>query len=124
MNEPLTVSSSADDEAAAKTQIAPPPPQRTLMFVESNVDLQNILRERLKNNGYRVLVTADPDRALEPIRRRRQGGRLRDLQHRRAWASRRSRPSIASAKANTPGRFPRCCCWTSTTMSWKAKAKL
>jgi eukaryotic-like serine/threonine-protein kinase len=39
-------------------------PSRTLMFVESNVPLQDILRERLKNNGYRVLVTADPDRAL------------------------------------------------------------
>ena len=39
-------------------------PSRTLMFVESNVSLQDILRERLKNNGYRVLVTADPDRAL------------------------------------------------------------
>ncbi len=39
-------------------------PRRTLMFVESNVQLQNIIRERLKNSGYRVLVTADPERAL------------------------------------------------------------
>jgi serine/threonine-protein kinase len=34
------------------------------MFVESNASLQDILRERLKSNGYRVLVTADPERAL------------------------------------------------------------
>ncbi len=47
--------------AVAATAAAP---SRTLMFVESNVPLQDILRERLKNNGYRVLVTADPDRAL------------------------------------------------------------
>ncbi len=42
----------------------PAPPQRTLMFVESNVALQDIIRERLKNNGFRVLVTRDPQRAL------------------------------------------------------------
>ena len=34
------------------------------MFVESNVQLQDVIRQRLKNSGYRVLVTADPDRAL------------------------------------------------------------
>jgi serine/threonine-protein kinase len=33
------------------------------MLVESNVQLQDIIRDRLKSN-YRVLVTADPDRAL------------------------------------------------------------
>jgi len=43
---------------------APEPPKRALMFVESNVSLQDVLRERLKNNGFRVLVTADPERAL------------------------------------------------------------
>ncbi len=34
------------------------------MVVESNVELQNIFRERLKISGYRVLVTQDPERAL------------------------------------------------------------
>lgn len=38
--------------------------QRTLMFVDSNVSLQNVFRERLKTSGYRVLVTQDPQRAL------------------------------------------------------------
>jgi serine/threonine-protein kinase len=39
-------------------------PQRALMFVEANVGLQDIFRERLKRNGYRVLVTQDPERAI------------------------------------------------------------
>ena len=34
------------------------------MFVESNVQLQDIMRERLKTKGFRVLVTRDPERAL------------------------------------------------------------
>jgi len=50
--------------AAATAGAAAVAPQRTLMFVESNVEMQDIIRGRLKNNGYRVLVTADPDRAL------------------------------------------------------------
>jgi serine/threonine-protein kinase len=54
----------ADKGAAPAVEPAPREPQRTLMLVESNVQLQNIVRERLKNSGYRVLVTADPDRAL------------------------------------------------------------
>jgi serine/threonine protein kinase len=55
-----------DDESTAKAADAtvPAAPKRTLMFVESNVALQDIFRGRLKSNGYRVLVTADPDRAL------------------------------------------------------------
>ncbi len=34
------------------------------MVVESKQQLQNLFRERLKSVGYRVLVTADPERAL------------------------------------------------------------
>ncbi len=34
----------------------------SLMIVESNEQLQNILRDKLKQNGYRVLVTNDPQR--------------------------------------------------------------
>ncbi len=68
LNEPYT-GPSEEEEAASKsgitpTSAAPAVPQRTLMFVESNVALQDIIRARLKNNGYRVLVMADPDRAL------------------------------------------------------------
>lgn len=37
---------------------------RTIMVVEGKAELQNVLRERLKSKGYRVLVLSDPDRAL------------------------------------------------------------
>jgi serine/threonine-protein kinase len=47
---------------AAKAEVEQP--KHTLMFIESNVQMQDILRERLKTKGYRVLVTRDPERAL------------------------------------------------------------
>jgi serine/threonine-protein kinase len=37
---------------------------KTIMLVESRLDLQQLLRERLKSKGYRVLVISDPVRAL------------------------------------------------------------
>lgn len=37
---------------------------RSVMIVESNNDMQNILRDRLKKYGYRVLVVSDPERAM------------------------------------------------------------
>lgn len=37
---------------------------RTVMVVESSVEMQNILRDRLKKHGYRVLVFGDPVRAM------------------------------------------------------------
>lgn len=36
----------------------------TVMVVESKIDLQDAIRQRLKNRGYRVLVISDPSRAL------------------------------------------------------------
>jgi serine/threonine-protein kinase len=56
----------AEDEpqSPAKLPSVQPSQQRVLMYVEANVELQNIVRERLKSSGYRVLVTRDPDRAL------------------------------------------------------------
>jgi serine/threonine-protein kinase len=38
---------------------------RRLMVVESNVKMQDLLRELFKQNGYRVLVASDPDRAID-----------------------------------------------------------
>lgn len=35
-----------------------------VMLVESKAGLQNVIRERLKSRGYRVLVISDPNRAL------------------------------------------------------------
>ncbi|MCH2177415.1 MAG: protein kinase [Mariniblastus sp.] len=37
---------------------------KTVMVIESNQKIQNTLREKLKNLGYRVLVIGDPQRAL------------------------------------------------------------
>jgi len=36
----------------------------SLMIVESNTQMQNILREKLKQQGYKVLVTSDPERPV------------------------------------------------------------
>lgn len=38
---------------------------KTLLLIESNMKLQNLLREKLKEIGYRVLITADPERGLD-----------------------------------------------------------
>lgn len=38
---------------------------RRLMVVESNVKMQDVLRELFKQHGYRVLVASDPDRAID-----------------------------------------------------------
>jgi serine/threonine-protein kinase len=63
LNEPYAP---PEEEEPAKTAAAAPAatPKHTLMFVESNVQLQDVMRERLKTKGYRVLVTRDPERAL------------------------------------------------------------
>lgn len=38
---------------------------KTLLLIESNMKLQNLLREKLKEIGYRVLITGDPERGLD-----------------------------------------------------------
>ena len=38
---------------------------KTILLIESNLKLQDTLRSKLKDLGYRVLITADPDRGLE-----------------------------------------------------------
>ncbi|HEX5472742.1 MAG TPA: protein kinase [Lacipirellulaceae bacterium] len=38
---------------------------RKLMIVESDVKMQDMLRELFKKNGYRVLVLSDPERAIQ-----------------------------------------------------------
>jgi serine/threonine-protein kinase len=42
--------------------------QHTVLVVESNPQWQDIFRERLKRANYRVLMTADPDRAVARLR--------------------------------------------------------
>lgn len=38
---------------------------KTVMVVESKIEMQNVLRDRLKKYGYRVLVFSDPRRAIK-----------------------------------------------------------
>ena len=66
LNEPYDPAGdkSSDKLSEASVPTEPDVPKRTLMFVESNVALQDIIRGRLKKNGFRVLVLADPERAL------------------------------------------------------------
>ncbi len=42
--------------------------QRTLFIAESDERLQDLLRDKLKKEGYRVLLAADPMRALDRFR--------------------------------------------------------
>jgi serine/threonine-protein kinase len=57
----------AESEARKIDNHAPDVPdgvERTLLLVESHIGMQNLLRDRLKRRGYRVLIIADPSRAI------------------------------------------------------------
>ena len=54
----------ADGKAREQGKAAP----RTLFLAESDERLQDLLREKLKAEGYRVLIAADPARALDRFR--------------------------------------------------------
>ncbi|MGV3605838.1 MAG: protein kinase domain-containing protein [Planctomycetaceae bacterium] len=41
---------------------------RTVMVVESKLELQDLFREKLKKHGYRVLIISDPERAIKRFR--------------------------------------------------------
>jgi eukaryotic-like serine/threonine-protein kinase len=55
------------DEEAAKEGLG-----KTVMVIESRLELQDVLRDKLKSRGYRVLVFSDPARAI---------GRFKDDEH-------------------------------------------
>ena len=38
---------------------------KVIMVVESKIEMQNVLRDRLKKYGYRVLIYSDPQRAIK-----------------------------------------------------------
>jgi serine/threonine-protein kinase len=50
-----------DREARAARRLKP---RRTIMFVEADSKMQNVLRDNLKARGFRVLMTSDPARAI------------------------------------------------------------
>lgn len=63
-----------DDEvaAAAEAKKTPAeeeaPPKATIMIVEPNSQLQDVFRKGFRLAGYRVLITSDPNRALDRLR--------------------------------------------------------
>lgn len=56
---------SGQRELASQEGIGPNGQPRRIMVVESDMKRQDLLRELFKRNGYRVLVAADADRALQ-----------------------------------------------------------
>ncbi|MEM6330197.1 MAG: serine/threonine-protein kinase [Planctomycetota bacterium] len=54
----------AKNELASREGIGEDGQPRRLMVVESDTKRQDVLRELFKRNGYRVLVTSDPERAM------------------------------------------------------------
>ena len=73
-----TADSEAAAAAAADGEVVPMAPalkmpsemegaSRTVMIVESRIEMQDVFREKLKKYGYRVLVFSDPERAIARI---------------------------------------------------------
>ena len=69
---PAEEESGGDFNARERERLAammiPQTERRVLMFVESNTKMQDIFRDGLKRCGYRVLLTSDPERALNRFR--------------------------------------------------------
>ena len=57
-----------DVDLAAAKQKNEETHQATVLIVEPNVEMQNVLREGLKKLGYRVLIISAPQRALDRIK--------------------------------------------------------
>lgn len=58
----------ADVDLLAAKQKGEETYQATVLIVEPNVEMQNVLREGLKKLGYRVLIISAPQRALDRIK--------------------------------------------------------
>ncbi|MGN6545910.1 MAG: protein kinase domain-containing protein [Aureliella sp.] len=54
----------APGEAAGDEEISNEGAGHSIMLVESKIEFQNLIRDKLKKRGYRVLVYSDPERAL------------------------------------------------------------
>ncbi len=52
------------EEATDDEEISNEGANKTIMLVESKLEFQDLIREKLKKRGYRVLVISDPARAL------------------------------------------------------------
>ncbi len=56
------------DETTGQTDVPPAEPMHSVMVVEANTRLQELLRTGLRKAGFRVLMTVDPMRALQRFR--------------------------------------------------------
>lgn len=54
----------AAGDAGPEDEISNEGEGHTVMLIESKLEFQNLIREKLKKRGYRVLVYSDPERAL------------------------------------------------------------
>jgi serine/threonine-protein kinase len=64
----LVVAASSDERNRLTAMLIPEHQRRTLMFIESNIKMQDIFRDGMKRCGYRVLLTSDPQRAIARFR--------------------------------------------------------
>lgn len=56
---------SAAERQRLAALLVPESQRKAIMFVESNAKMQDLFREGIKSCGYRVLLTSDPQRALD-----------------------------------------------------------
>ena len=89
----------ADDSGIGREGLSGSGQQHTVMIVESNQKMQDILPRGLQAAGYRVLLTSDPSRRRWPVAPRQRGGRLRAVRRRGA------RPA-GPGMVQPPGRRP------------------
>jgi eukaryotic-like serine/threonine-protein kinase len=59
-----TATIAAGKPAASTSDATTEGANKTVMLVESKIEFQDLIREKLKKRGYRVLVISDPSRAL------------------------------------------------------------
>lgn len=60
--------------------VAAPVEERTIFVIEKNERLQELLRDKLKKDGYRVLMSINPDNAVNRFRSRPFEGIIMDLE--------------------------------------------
>lgn len=60
----MTSAQAAAVEEAAEDDATSEGGNKTVMFVESKIEFQDLIREKLRKRGYKVLVFSDPMRAL------------------------------------------------------------
>ncbi len=94
--------------------------QHTVLVVESNPKWQDIFREGFKRVNYRVLVIADPERAVSRLLEDNKAAEC-IVFCARAWAKRRWTASTSSPPTTGPFPFRPCSCWTSRRKAGRSR---